>query len=47
MIIAIPDKFLVEIESEKYFIRENSDKKRKKNSIFEEIDNEYINSLND
>ena len=45
MIISIPDKFLIEIENEKYFIRRNTYDKPEDSGTFEEIDDENINSI--
>ena len=45
MIISIPDKFLIEIENEKYFIRKNTSDNSENFSVSEEIDDEYINSV--
>ncbi len=45
MIISIPDKFLIEIENEKYFIRNDLNNKEDNFNAFEEIDEEYINSI--
>ena len=43
MIISIPDKFLIELENEKYFIRSDLNNKKKYLNLFKEIDEEYIN----
>jgi|GEM_PF-6396564 len=45
MIISIPDTFLIEIEDEKYFIRKNTCDEFENFITFEEIDDEYINSI--
>ncbi len=45
MIISVPDKFLIEIESEKYFMRNNAKSNKSISECFDEIDDEYINSV--
>ncbi|MCL2321499.1 MAG: hypothetical protein FWC47_05250 [Oscillospiraceae bacterium] len=45
MIISIPDKFLIELEHEKYFIRNDLNNKRKYLNLIKEIDEEYINFI--